>query len=158
LTLLNDENIEDVINNFSNNLLFFINSSHANPKGHYYLYFPANNSSFIVVTLITSTSLERIQVRHKKTPDASKSLYVIQKGDIDILYKKSIIDCNYAEQLTKEELLKIKDIKYVICEKAIKAEIYRDIIKCIKMSPIVIPAIKKDIEKYCMSVIRNLQE
>jgi len=132
------------INNFCT--FFFKDLKHA-PEAppHHYIIFPAGDGLSLTICIITSQIDSKIAYYKKTRPKAIESLVPVNENMLSFLKEESIIECNQAELITKEELMKRIDPD-VPCElnaQPIPAELQKKINTAIIQSPLISPAIKQ---------------
>jgi hypothetical protein len=127
-------------------ILYFKDAKHAKEApSHFYVTFPIKDDLSLIICIITS-QIESSERHYKRTnPKAVKSLVPIDRNIFSFLNKKSIIDCNQAELLSKEELKKRIDPggPCEIKEKKVPSYLKKDIGSAIIQSPLIAPYIKK---------------
>jgi len=106
---------------------------------HLYVIVPIKKDNQHLVCMITSKVDKRINYYRRVNPNALQGLVRINKSELNFLKKDSLIDCNQAELLTKEELIiRIKhDKNFKLHNHAIPMNIKEKLIKAIKNSPLI---------------------
>lgn len=117
---------------------------------HYYITVPVSDDSFILFCIITSQVENKLWYYKKKNEKALESLVRIDPNHLPFLTKISVIDCNMAELISRDEIVDIIDSKLdppiKVITRNIPDELKDKIISAIKNSPIVKPIIKKMIK------------
>jgi len=124
----------------------FKNSEYdSSAPAHLHIVIPINDSDYVLLTMITS-QVEKRKGYYAHNPKALASVIDIEKDDLDLIRKESVIDCNKPLYQTREELATIisGDIEYI--DVSIPDELIDRIKVGIVNSPLVKPIIKKSIE------------
>jgi hypothetical protein len=120
----------------------------AHVPAHNYVVAPTKSAN-IVLCIITSKVRKRIQYYKKNNPAALKALVLVSKEDFDFIVMPSVVDCNNAEMLSRRELIERIDLnaKFEKTRAAtgISEAVRKKIINGIISSPLIKPAIKKDL-------------
>jgi hypothetical protein len=90
-------------------ILYFKDVNHAKEAPpHFYITFPIKDDLNLIICIITSQIGSKEKYYKRTNPKAIKSLIPIDSNIFSFLdrNKKSIIECNQAEFLSKEELVK----------------------------------------------------
>jgi len=112
---------------------------------HFYVAFPIKDDLNLIICILTS-QVESQKAYYKRTnPKAVKSLIKVNRNIFSFLKTETIIDCNKAELLSKEELTKRIDIghPYKIKERKVPLYLKGEIGSAIIQSPLIPPYIKK---------------
>lgn len=114
-------------------------------KPHFYVNVPVNESSSLLLCIITSQIENRKNYYSKTNKKALNSLVYVDNMTLSFLSKESVIDCNQPELIGRHELIKMVDPKYGIEMKAsqIPLNLQKKIIQAIQNSPVVKKYIKK---------------
>jgi len=115
---------------------------------HYYFCVPNNLRNCFLLVMITS-QVEKKRKLYINNEKAQKSLIYVDDTNLSFLKKESVIDCNEAEMLMRDELFNIcvpRRGREIVCfDNDIQIGIKLAIINGIKNSPIVKPYIKNSI-------------
>lgn len=136
-------------------IFYFKDIKHAkDAPPHFYVVFPVKGGSGIIFIIITS-QVERQTAYYKRAnAKAIRSLVSVDKNAFPFLKKeKSVIDCNQAELITKEELTKRIDSNFPCRRKpqSVPPNLKADINSAIIQSPLIAPAIKRLIKDRVVS-------
>ncbi|KAF0144834.1 MAG: hypothetical protein FD156_1405 [Nitrospirae bacterium] len=128
-------------------VVYFKNRRHApDVPPHYHITIPVNDDSSLLLGYITDEIENRLwYYRKANKEDAITSLVRVDKNILPFLKHESIIECNQALLVSKQEFDKIVDpkVKLDIKMRDIPKELKEKIIEAIKKSPVVKPFIKK---------------
>lgn len=118
------------------NVIYFEERGYLKP--HFYIILPSAKE--IIILAMISSQVLKIQ-RHSQRKE---SLIFLDKKDVSILTKQSVIDCTKAFRIELDELLSKQKLKVV------KADVSKDLIiqiaKVINKNPLAKPALKKSID------------
>lgn len=126
-------------------ILHFKDIKHAKEApSHFYIAFPARDDVSLIICIITSQKESRESYYKRVNAKAIKSLVFVDKDTFSFLAKRSVIDCNQAELITKEELKNRIDIDfpYKKKNKIVPPNLKKDIKSAIIQSPLISPIIK----------------
>lgn len=143
--------INQLIKNDQFYLCIFTDISHK-PKAapHFYFFVPVKIKYNLLICMITS-QVDKIRNFYISNKKASASLINIDKEDLSVIQKESVIDCNNTELLTKQQLIRRidpkKSIKIVRYEKDIPNDLKERIINGIENSPLTNQYIKNILVK-----------
>jgi len=112
---------------------------------HYYVTVPITDDTSLLLCIITSQVEKKMWYYRNVNVSAISSLVLVDQSSLPFLTKESFIDCNKAELIEKNELIKIVDSKpsLEIKTRDVPDELKRKIISAINKSPLVSPFIKK---------------
>jgi hypothetical protein len=133
-------------------ILYFKDVNHAEEAPpHFYITFPIKDDLNLIICIITSQIGSKRKYYKRTNPKAIKSLIPIDSNIFSFLDRKrgSIIECNQAELLSKEELIKRIDPNgpCEIKERKIPSYLKRDVCSAIIQSPLIAPYVKKFIKE-----------
>ena len=117
---------------------------------HFYVTFPIKDDLTLIICIITSQVKTQREYYGRVNPKAGNCLIPVTNIfsflDRD---KKSVIDCNKAELLSKEELRKriASDVPLKIKERTIPSYLKRDVRSAIIQSPLIAPYVKRFIKE-----------
>ena len=127
-------------------ILYFKDLNHdKDAPCHFYVAFPIKDDLSLIICILTS-QVEAQKGYYKRTnPKAVKCLIEIDRNILSFLNKETIIDCNKAELLSKEELKKRIDPDHPceIKERKVPSYLKREIGSAIIQSPLISAHIKK---------------
>jgi hypothetical protein len=132
-------------------VIYFKDKQHSkDAPPHFYVTFPIKDDLTPIICIITSQVKTQREYYRRVNPKAGKCLIPVSNDIFSFLDrdKKSVIDCNKAELLSKEELRKriAPSVPLKIKEKIIPSYLKRDICGAIIQSPLIAPFIKKIIK------------
>ncbi|MGR3221359.1 MAG: hypothetical protein ACUZ8H_16305 [Candidatus Anammoxibacter sp.] len=112
---------------------------------HYYVNVPIDDDSSLLLCIITSQIEKREKFYTKANKKALKSLVYVDDGTLSLLTKKSIIDCNKADLITKTELQNRIDpkSKIEVKEGNLSDNLKIQIVRAINNSPLINDYTKK---------------
>lgn len=112
---------------------------------HFYVVIPVNNTSDLILCIITSKKEKRKAYYNRIKPKASESLVKINRQDFPFLNRDSIVDCNRAELISKNIFKKRIDSNHNLKIKVrnIEPSVLKKIKTAIKNSPLVASYIKE---------------
>ena len=124
---------------------FFKDKNHSEESpSHYYITTPTNQNFYLVICLISSQWKKRQEYYNKSNKKCLNSLILIDNTELNFLKTKSVIDCNNAEYIHKNELNnRISPGTYKFILENIPDDLKTKIINAIKISPKIKPYIKK---------------
>lgn len=143
------KSIIDSIDDFC--VLFFKDKDHSDDAPpHFYLTFPINNNLSLIICIFTSQIEKQRHFYNKANKKALRCLLTVNNNIFKFLSRNdSIIDCNQAKLLSKEELIKRIDIRRYRCDiktRKVPEFIKRDVRTGIIRSPLIEKRIKKIIK------------
>lgn len=140
------------LNNKEFHVYYYKDSTHsAGSPPHYNILIPIQDDSSLLICLITSQLNKKIDYyrnMHNTSQTRQrllKSLVFVGKKELPFLDKDSIIDCNQAVYLTRDEFKKriLYKEEFKIIDKLIPTEIKKNIIAATKNSPLIPSSIIK---------------
>ncbi len=133
--------------------LFRDRNHQAGAPPHFHVVFPVNAEADLIVTIITSQVDSLQQLYHRKK-DACDALVPVDNDIFPFLNRKSVVNCNQAELMTKFELAKRVDQsnEYKIKRCKIPSYLKADICTAIRKSPLIAQRLKKAIKDYLKSL------
>jgi len=128
-------------------ICFFKDKNHPKKSpSHYYITIPTNQNFYLVICLISSQWEKRRDYYEKTNKKCLSSLIVSNKTELNFLKTKSVIDCNNAEYIHKNELKnRIVPGTYKFVSGNMPETLKTRIIDAIKISPKIKPYIKQSI-------------
>jgi len=113
---------------------------------HFYLTFPVRDDLSLIICIITSLVETQREYYRRTNAEAGKCLIQVSNDIFSFLDRKknSVIDCNQAELLSKEELRRRIDsqIPFEIKERKLPSYLKRDVASAIIQSPLIPKSIK----------------
>ena len=133
--------------------LFRDRNHQASAPPHFHIVFPVNAEADLVVTIITS-QVDSLKQLYQRKQDACDALVPVDNDIFTFLKRKSVVDCNRAELMTKFELVKRVDqsSEYKIKRCKIPFYLKMDICTAIRKSPLISPRLKKLVKEYLKSL------
>ena len=129
-------------------ILYFKDVKHTKEAPtHFYVAFPVKDDLNLIICIITSQIESREKYYKNTNLKAVKSLVPIDRNIFSFLNKKSIIDCNRAELLSKEELERRIDGPCEIKERKIPLYLKREVGSAIIQSPLIASYVKRLIKE-----------
>jgi hypothetical protein len=128
------------INDFC--ILCFKDSRHdENAPPHFYVTFPTKDEFSLIICIITSQVAKREDYYKATNSKALEALIYIDNNTFNFLYKKSVIDCNKAELITKNKLKKYihSSAPCKMAAQTIPIPLKQEIVNAIIHSPLVPP-------------------
>jgi hypothetical protein len=121
------------------------NEHNLDAPSHWYFTIPINPGSLFTLCIITSKVDTRLNYYERINPKAAQSLVRLEVDSLPFIKRESLIDCNKAEMLSIEELIKRIDRKIGLNleSQVIDTELKERIVKGILNSPLIPAAIKK---------------
>lgn len=135
----------DSLEGFS--VCFFKDKNYAKKSPpHFYITIPTNQNSCLIICLISSKLEKRVAYYKKSNAKCLASLVKLQKTDLGFLKTESIIDCNNAEHIHRNELKnRVVPNTYRLISRDIPNGLKYKIIEAIRLSPKIKPYIKESI-------------
>jgi len=132
-------------------VIYFKDKQHTkDAPPHFYVTFPIKDDLTLIICIITSQVKTQREYYRRVNPKAENCLIPVTNDIFSFLDrgKKSVIECNKAELLSKEELGKRIDPYFPlkIKEKTIPSYLKKDVCSAIIQSPLIAPFIKKIIK------------
>lgn len=133
-------------------VLFFKDKTHLDDAPpHFYLTFPINKNSSLIICIFTSKTRKRRDYYNAVNKKAVDCLITVNNDIFEFLNKEdSVIDCNKAELLSKEELINRINIKGYDCDiktRKVPGFIKKDVKTAIIRSPLTEKRLKKIIKE-----------
>ncbi|MBI3584763.1 MAG: hypothetical protein HY096_12580 [Nitrospinae bacterium] len=112
---------------------------------HFYTVIPVENNKKLIKCIITSKIDKKKKYYNASRPEAVKSLIFINIDTFKFLTEESVIDCNRAELISKEDLAEEIDRShgFKIISRDFPDNLKEKVIQAIKNSPLVRNHIKK---------------
>lgn len=132
-------------------VIYFKDKQHSkDAPPHFYVTFPIKDELTLIICIITSQVKTQREYYRRVNPKAENCLIQVTNDIFSFLDrgKKSVIDCNKAELLSKEELRKriASDVSLEIKERTIPSYLKREVCSAITRSPLIAPFIRKIIK------------
>ena len=132
-------------------VIYFKDKQHSkDAPPHFYVTFPIKDELTLIICIITSQVKTQREYYRRVNPKAENCLIPVTNDIFSFLDrgKKSVIDCNKAELLSKEELRKriASDVPLEIKEKTIPSYLKREVCSAIIRSPLIAPFNRKIIK------------
>lgn len=133
-------------------VLFFKDKTHLdNAPPHFYLTFPVNKDSALIICIFTSQINKRRNYYNAVNKKAVNCLITVNNDIFRFLDREgSIIDCNRAELISKEELIPRIDVTKYNCEiktRDVPEFLKKDVKTAIIRSPLIEKRLKKIIKE-----------
>lgn len=126
------------INDFR--IVWFQDNKLENPGPHWYVVIPASDTSFFLVTIITSQYDSRAAYyKDTKQPKAIKCLVKINNDEFSFLSSDSFVNCNATEYLSVAEIIHRVDetIGFKIYNDKVPAYLKKETVSAIVQSPLI---------------------
>jgi hypothetical protein len=139
---------EDLLNSIRDFcVIYFKDSKHQkDAPPHFYVTFPVRDALSLIICIITSQVATQKEYYRRTNAKAEKCLIQVSNDVFSFLDRKknSVIDCNQAELLSKEELRKRIDSQtpFEIKERKIPSFLKKEVGSAIIRSPLIPKSIK----------------